>query len=334
MRHFPKDKYDRSEAKRLGAKPWMLNALKLNPEYVYWGPYEDYMAKRGKNEGPDDFGREEDHGWESRVFIESWLDFDWSLDELNECVNYYFCIERTSRDCQDCGGSGVHPHALWVYDSWYKHKSPFRTPTSSELAMNLKVQLLLGNKKDSSPLSELIFPSKEVLNLYSPEFRSFCEKMRDGDGYWNDKLTQDEVDALIEAGRLRDFTHKWSRKNGFVPKTNPIVTADEVNAWQRKGGSGHDAINMWIACEQRFKRLGLPEKCPACNGYGNIFTEPDSHLALVLWMILPRKGASRGVHIKHIDECQLKEVSKWLLEAKKRNNERFAKISEFAINEK
>ena len=37
---------------------------------------------------------------------------------------------------------------------------------------------------------------------------------------------------------------------------------------------------------------------------------------------------------EHIDECQLKEVSKWLLEAKKRNNERFAKISEFAINEK
>ena len=47
MRTFNKtDKYDINEAKQLNAEQWQLDCLALNPEYVYWGNYEDYMCDK------------------------------------------------------------------------------------------------------------------------------------------------------------------------------------------------------------------------------------------------------------------------------------------------
>ena len=105
---------------------------------------------------------------------------------------------------------------------------------------------------------------KGYLNPYYKHFRKcpFC----DGSGYnpetkqlsddwyafgsyyarWCDKITQDEVDALVEKGRLYDFTHEIVRGHGWVKKDPPYhPTAREVNTWARNG-RGHDAINQWI----------------------------------------------------------------------------------------
>lgn len=41
---------------------------------------------------------------------------------------------------------------------------------------------------------------------------------------WNDKITQDEVQALVDKGRLKDFTHTWTLGEGWKPKK-----------WQTKG---------------------------------------------------------------------------------------------------
>jgi len=183
---------------------------------------------------------------------------------------------------------------------------------------------------DSSPLDGMNFPPEDVLALYSPAFREFCEEMRDGDGYWYDKLTQDEVDALVSHNRLRDFTNDWSKESGWTPKKNVVVTAKEVNAWARSDRMGHDSSNHWIAVEQRLNRLGLPHKCTVCDGNGYIYTEPEPHLSLVLWMIHPRKGAARGVLIRHVGRSDVKKAAEWLAEAQRRNTERFAKVAAFA----
>jgi len=249
------DARDREEASKLGAYPWQLEALKYNPEYVYWGPGEDYMDSGNK-----------ENGWRSSVIHETWKAFGpWALDELNECVNFYFHINRDSEECPSCGGNGYHPDAQEVVNSFYPH-------------MN----------------SEGI--------------------------HWNDKITQDEVEALVAAGRLGDFTR--GKPEGYVP------TAEEVNASERhRRGLGHDAINRWILTEARLKRMGLPKTCPTCNADGSVFISDTPKLGVTLWFLHPRKGASRGVRIEQIEEYEVSDVLLFLLEAKRRNNDRFGGIA-------
>ena len=73
---------------------------------------------------------------------------------------------------------------------------------------------------------------------------------------WCNAITQDEVEALVEAGRLMDFTHVWRTGAGWVkiePSATP--TAAQVNAWSLSG-IGHDAINEMICVKARCRRLG------------------------------------------------------------------------------
>lgn len=104
---------------------------------------------------------------------------------------------------------------------------------------------------------------------------------------WCDSITQDEVDALVAAGRLMDFTRRpineeqveqlkkqieeggsgyWLKEpNGYCP------TAEEVNAWNKKNHGilgGHDSINHWICVRRRAERLGVYGECEVCAGKG------------------------------------------------------------------
>ncbi|RJQ46860.1 MAG: hypothetical protein C4534_02100 [Gaiellales bacterium] len=90
---------------------------------------------------------------------------------------------------------------------------------------------------------------------------------------WSDNLTQDEVDALIEEGRLHDLTSRFVRGEGWLP-TGHHPTAEEVNLWSRQG-LGHDAINRWICVETRAKRLGTWGSCERCQGEGEVWTSPE-----------------------------------------------------------
>jgi hypothetical protein len=114
MRNVPDGEYDAEEVARLNAEPWMMDLLRLNPDYNAWGPHEDYMATR-------------DDGWDSRVLVEGWEGFGpWSLDDLNEVVNFYFEVERDSTECPTCGGDGYHPDAHDVVNTFYAHMNPRR----------------------------------------------------------------------------------------------------------------------------------------------------------------------------------------------------------------
>lgn len=96
---------------------------------------------------------------------------------------------------------------------------------------------------------------------------------------WHDKITQDEVQALVEANRLWDFTREWIPGEGWKDKDPPYTpTAEEVNAWERDG-FGHDAINRWILIEARCKRLGVWGLCPTCNGHGDLATDEQRQAA-------------------------------------------------------
>jgi hypothetical protein len=319
MRYYPEDKYDRSEAKRLEAPQWMLDVLKVNPEYCGWGPHEDYMWKEGT-------------GWDSRVIKNSWSDFGpWQLDDLNEIANFYFEIGRESKECPTCAGRFYHPDAQWISESFYSHSSPFKQQTAQDLRGKAIMAQFGG--RESDPIHGYgSYPSVEMLSKYGPAFHAFCEEMRIHK-CWHDRITQDEADALVEKGRLNDFTSKWTKEKGWQKNPDAIVTAETVNAANRpesRGHLGHDAINRGILIEARLERLGLPKDCPECNGHGHVWTADQPDLRLILWALHPRKGCSRGVEVKNIRREELPTIRAWLGEAAKRNQERFGKLDKIA----
>lgn len=247
---------DNDEAERLNAEPWQLALLKANPPYCGWGPHEDYMCSTGES-------------WKDRVIVPTWAEFGpWKLDDLNECVNFYFDVNRASEECKTCGGNGYHPLAQGVANTFYSHMNP----------------------------------------------AGEC---------WSDNITQDEVQALVDAGRLKDWTHEFVPGGGWQKKTPEYIpTAAEVNAAQ-SGFRSHDAINRMYLIEARLKRLGLPHSCPTCEGHGYTYTEPAAHVSLVLWWLHPRKGCSRGIKVTRLQRGDLPAVQAFLKEAARRNAERF-----------
>lgn len=336
MRSYPdaNDEYDREELARLNAADWQVEQLRLNPEYVHWGPREDYMWVKTREEGGNG-------GWNARVLLPDWNAFlrgedgqgGFELDCWNECVHFYFSLERASRDCDTCTGNGYHPDAQWVTESWYDQSSPFVAPDPYSERIKQGMNEMFGSNLRDGVHGRNAFPDEATLATYGPEFRAFCEAMRDGDGSWHDKITQDEADALVDAGRLHDLTRrrvqdadgKWRSE-----KTGEPVTAEAVNEWERGRGVGHDAINRSICIRRRLERLGVPRSCPTCDGHGHLFTEPAARLALTLWWLHPRKGASRGIEVGRIERAQLPEVYAFLRAAADRSAARFAKVAALA----
>ncbi len=295
MRHYPDadNKYDQEDLARLNAQPWMVRVLKFNPDYTGWGPHEDYMA-------------DDKEGWNSRQLPNTWSEFGpWELDDLNELANFYFSVERDSKECPSCGGSGYHPDALWVSGSFYESSSPFTRPTRSERESK-KVLEGFGSKF-TEPLGRGTYPPEELLLKYGSEFRLFCEDMRVV-GFWRDKITRDEADALIAAKRADTGS-----------------SAQQINNAQHDKGFGHDCINQHILIEARLARFGMPKTCPECEGHGYVYTEPAAHVSLVLWMLHPRKGCSRGIQIKTIERAEVQQVLAYLTLAAERNQARFQK---------
>jgi hypothetical protein len=100
---------------------------------------------------------------------------------------------------------------------------------------------------------------------------------------WCDKLTQDEVDALVEAGRLREWR---GRENGgwvTVPRTAAEVNAANGQGRGLLGDLVHDSINRWICIETRAKRLGVWGECATCGGDGEAWRSPEDRAAAEAW---------------------------------------------------
>lgn len=277
------DEDDRAEIAKLNAEPWMLEYLKLNQGYVHWGPGDDYMSTKGES-------------WSSSQVISGWSTFGpWHLDELNECVNFYFEVERDSKECAACGRSGYNPSTREISETFYDH---------GDYSIDFEHMEIVGD-------------------LAAARRQGGATGRR-----WCDKITQDEVDALVTAGRLRH----WDRNSGWISVPRTAAEVNEVNSYGRPLGklrhSEHDGINRYILIETRARRLGVYGLCDACHGAGYVYTEPTAHLNVVLWMIHPRKGASRGVRVERLSKADASAAVAWLREAAKRNAGRFAKIAE------
>lgn len=127
------------------------------------------------------------------------------------------------------------------------------------------------------------YPAKECSDCegtgYNPSTKQIADDFYDFEGtgrWWCDKITQDEVQALVDAGRLTDFTHTWTREGWKRRADGYIPTADEVNRLsQDLILFGHDTINCFILIETRAKRLGVYGRCLTCNSTGIVFESEE-----------------------------------------------------------
>lgn len=103
-------------------------------------------------------------------------------------------------------------------------------------------------------------------------------------------LEQDDVDALVDANRLWDFTRipmNYSQKkdveeklksggNSWLPYDNGYrPTPKEVNEWALKG-MGHDAVNCSIVIKSRLAKAGKSDTCQHCGGEGENWQHPKA----------------------------------------------------------
>lgn len=110
----------------------------------------------------------------------------------------------------------------------------------------------------------------------NPKYIYIDANRRYNDNAWQYHLTQVEVDALVEADRLGDFTSEFIPGEGWKKKDPPYIpTAAEVNAWAIHNPMGHDGVNQWICVEARAKSLGVYGHCEYCNGTGTIWQSDE-----------------------------------------------------------
>jgi len=103
------------------------------------------------------------------------------------------------------------------------------------------------------------------INPYLPQRCSVCEgtgfnpetkKINDNFYDWCDNITQDEMQALMDAGRPNHFDIKGN------------TTIDEINKWHQqevKFSTDYDVIDQSILVKAKAKRLCVYGICLSCN---------------------------------------------------------------------
>ena len=180
------------------------------------------------------------------------LDFDWPRKKVWK--GFVMDEALHSIPCDHCEQSGYNPATRQLSIDWYDNVGFGKTWTYD-----------YGKDRDGQPAER-------------PPWRVLGTTKR-----WMHDLTQDEVQALVDGGRLMDFTHTWAKGSGWTKKPgNPVPTAAEVNEWSHHG-FGHDGINQYICVEARAKRLGVYGKCEHCGGAGHTFRDEAHRAANEAW---------------------------------------------------
>lgn len=202
------------------------------------------------------------------------LDFTWPL---NKPWKGFLNPLYTATQCEACGGNGYSTEGNRLKEMWYG-QVPFRPEDRGStpfLTTDAPVRAFATRNVQHSPN---YYGSGE--QAIEREARRLC---RHWNGSWSHHLNADDVTALVEAGRLMDFTHTFDVKNRWQPKDPPYVpTPREVNEWSVVG-MGHDSINQWVCVKAECKRLGVSETCGTCDGEGCHWPSPEAKEAYENW---------------------------------------------------
>lgn len=204
--------------------------------------------------------------------------FDWPMNKVwDGYLNPHYA---KSHNCDACEGSGSSPEALRMKDQWYGD-APFKPEDRGSTPFTPE------NKAVSARAERNVTRAPEY---YGGGEAAIQREARRLAGHfnraWSHHLNADDVAALIDGGRLMDFTHTWTPETHWKMKEPPYFpTPEEVNVWSISGGFGHDSINQWIVVGAECKRLGIDPECPTCKGEGTIWDSPEDKKAAEEWTL-------------------------------------------------
>lgn len=207
------------------------------------------------------------------------LDFEWPL---NKVWQGFLNPLHTAKKCSACDGAGVSPKGRHLRDQWYGY-APFKPQDRGSVPFtpSHKVVRALAERN--------VKEAPHLCGTVQQEAERLC---RHYNSHWSYHLNADDVAALIAAKRLYDFTHTWTKKDGWKPRVPAVIpTPQQVNDWS-VGGMGHDSINQWVCVEAECKRLGVSGTCSICDGEGEIWPSDEAKKAYDDWQQTPPpKGA-------------------------------------------
>jgi hypothetical protein len=200
--------------------------------------------------------------------------FDWPQSKVWEGFLAPDRLQETP--CPDCQ-RGYSPHAQHLLDLWYGYAPFDPRSTGSKLLRpdTPAVRAFAERNVEHAPEfygnseAAIVREAKRLAKLWSGQM---CHH-----------LTQEDVDALVAAGRLMDLTHTWSREGGWQklePASAP--SAAQVNEWSLTG-FGHDSLNAGIVIRARCERDGADDTCRRCEGHASIEAYPGQRAEAEAW---------------------------------------------------
>lgn len=227
----------------------------------------------------------------SRVVKRVPFDFDAPLGKVWK--GYINPHSDASVQCDECGGSGQSPHARRLQDEWYG-KAPF-DPASTGSRKFMPGHPIVRARAERNVANDPGFYDSFHGAGGDRGVVIYREARRLADLYnrrWSHHLAQVDVDALVAADRLCDFTRRplndeqraacfpngWTKEpNGYHP------TAAEVNEWSIGGFMGHDSSNCWSCIRARCEREGQPYLCAKCNGECDLWVSTEAKAEYEAW---------------------------------------------------
>lgn len=202
------------------------------------------------------------------------LDFDHPLNQV--WPGYLMPDTLDENKCPDCQ-NGYSPQAQHLHDLWYGHLpfDPASTGSTPPTPASPPVRAFAERNIANAP--DFYGRGEHAIVREATRLATLCN------GQWGHHLAQQDVDALVQAGRLRDFTHTWVKGDGWVEKDPKVTpTAQQVNDWSL-GGFGHDSINAMITVRARCEREGSPVECATCQGHSTLEAYPGQRAQAEAW---------------------------------------------------
>lgn len=203
------------------------------------------------------------------------LDFDSPLDKV--WPGYLMPKHLREAACPDCK-RGYSEDAEFLFDVWYGNEPfhPIMTGSTKLRHDTPAVRAFAERNVNQSP--EFYWGGGE--GAIAREAQRLADLWN---GQWSHHLSQDDVEALIAADRLWDFTHTCRPGEGWQPIVPaPTVTAAQVNEWSLRG-MGHDGLNAHAVIEARCAREGVPYTCATCGGRATLEAYPSQRAEAEAW---------------------------------------------------
>lgn len=192
------------------------------------------------------------------------VDFDWPIGEV--WSGYRLPANLRLPPCPSCDGRGYSAYAQRLFDRWYGFV-PFTPESNGSTPLTPETPAVRAFAERNVSRSPEYYGTGE--------FAIHREAVRLAtmwNGMWMHHVNADDVAALVDRGRLHDFTHTRVKGAGWIPKKPAVVpTPEQVNAWSILGPlGGHDSINASIVVQARCRRDRQVLLCRRCKGTANI----------------------------------------------------------------